>query len=185
MVHLVRTNRSYLNPRQPPPRHPVSYQPPTNRRILVFPVWIFIIGEDSFVFTSRQFGIHSCLQCVFHRLVHGPFLEIIMLFPTVVMTPLSLLQIEDKSQFTIWNMSIVHTGEVRPVMTSVNKTCGQYVWERFREHVLLLILSHTDGQQPVSQHMRFLERFWSFYHARCVIGSHVSPILLYSLQRTL
>jgi hypothetical protein len=37
-------------------------------------------GEDSFVITSRQFGIHSCLQCDFQRLVHGPFLEIIMLF---------------------------------------------------------------------------------------------------------
>ncbi len=40
----------------------------------------FIIGEDSFVITSRQFGIHSCLQCAFQRLVHSVFLESIMLF---------------------------------------------------------------------------------------------------------
>ncbi len=32
--------------------------------------------------TSRQFGIHSCLQCVFQSLVHGIFLEIIMLLST-------------------------------------------------------------------------------------------------------
>ena len=38
---------------------PVSYQPPTHRRLLPFPVRVFIIGEDSFVITSRQFGIHS------------------------------------------------------------------------------------------------------------------------------
>ncbi len=65
---------------QPPPLHPVSYQPPTHRRLLPFPVRAFIIGEDSFVITSRQFGIHSCLQCAFQRLVHSAFLEIIMLF---------------------------------------------------------------------------------------------------------
>ncbi len=46
----------------------------------MFPVCPFIIGEDSFVITSRQFGIHSCLQCVFHRLLHSVCLEIIMLF---------------------------------------------------------------------------------------------------------
>ena len=61
--------------------HPVSYQPPTHRRLLVFPVCVFIIdAEDSFVITSRKFGIHSCLQCALQCLVHGPFLEIIMLF---------------------------------------------------------------------------------------------------------
>ena len=65
---------------QPPPLHPVSYQPPTHRRLLPFPVRAFIIGEDSFVITSRQFGIHSCLQCAFQRLVHSAFLESIMLF---------------------------------------------------------------------------------------------------------
>ncbi len=36
--------------------------------------------KDSFVITSRQFGIHSCLQCVFHSLVHNVFLESIILF---------------------------------------------------------------------------------------------------------
>ncbi len=65
---------------QPPPLYPFSYQPPTHRRLLPFPVCVFIIGEDSFVMTSRQFGIHSWLQCVFQRLAHGIFLEIIMLF---------------------------------------------------------------------------------------------------------
>jgi hypothetical protein len=65
---------------QPPPLYPVSYQPPTHRRLLPFPVCVFIIREDSFVMTSRQFGIHSCRQFVSQRLVHGPFLEIIILF---------------------------------------------------------------------------------------------------------
>ncbi len=51
-----------------------------HRRLLPCPVCAFIIGEDSFVITCRQFGIHSCLQCAFQCLVHGPFLEIIMLF---------------------------------------------------------------------------------------------------------
>ncbi len=64
---------------QPPPLHPVSYQPPTHRRLLAFPVFVFIIGEGSFVI-SRQFGIHSCLQCAFQRLVHSAFLESIILF---------------------------------------------------------------------------------------------------------
>ncbi len=44
---------------QPPLRHPVSYQPPTHRRSLVFPVCVFIIGEDFFVITSRQFFLLS------------------------------------------------------------------------------------------------------------------------------
>ncbi len=65
---------------QPPPLNPVSYQPPTHRRNLPFPVRDFIIGEDSFVITSRQYGIHSCLQCAFQRLVHSAFLESIMMF---------------------------------------------------------------------------------------------------------
>ena len=65
---------------QPPPLHPFSYQPPTHRRLIVFPVCVIIIGEDSFVITIRQFGIHSSLQCDFQRLDHGPCLEIIMLF---------------------------------------------------------------------------------------------------------
>ncbi len=64
---------------QPPPLYPVSYQPPTNRRLLAFPVCDFII-ESSFVITVRQFGIHSCLQCVFQRLVHSSVLESIILF---------------------------------------------------------------------------------------------------------
>ncbi len=49
-------------------------------RLLVFPVCVIIIGEDSFVITSRQRRIDWCLQCVFQGLVHGPFLENIMLF---------------------------------------------------------------------------------------------------------
>ena len=66
---------------QPPPLHPFSYQPPDLRRwLLVFPVCTIIIDEGSLVITSRQFGIDSCLQCVFQCLVHGPFLESIMLF---------------------------------------------------------------------------------------------------------
>ena len=64
---------------QPPPLHPFSYKPPDHRRVLAFPECT-IIGEDSFVITSRQFGVGSCLQCAFQRLVHGPFLESIMLF---------------------------------------------------------------------------------------------------------
>jgi hypothetical protein len=63
-----------------PPLQPVSYQRPTHRRLLPFPIRVFIIGEDSFVITSRQFGIHSCLQCDFQSLVHSAFLESIMLF---------------------------------------------------------------------------------------------------------
>ena len=66
-----------------PRLHPVSYQPPTHRRLLPFPVCVFIIAEDSFVMTRRQFGIHSWLQCAFQRLVHGPFLEIIILFSSL------------------------------------------------------------------------------------------------------
>ena len=61
-------------------RNHVSYQPPAHRRLLAFPAFSIIIGEDSFVITSRQFGIDSCLQCAFQPLVHGPFLESIMLF---------------------------------------------------------------------------------------------------------
>ncbi len=37
-------------------------------------------GEDSFVITSRQRRIDWCLQCAFQGLVHGPFLESIILF---------------------------------------------------------------------------------------------------------
>ena len=40
----------------------------------------FIIMEDSFGITSRQFGIHTCLQSAFQCLVHCLFPEIIMLF---------------------------------------------------------------------------------------------------------
>jgi hypothetical protein len=67
---------------QPTPRCPFfSYQPPSHRRLLVFPVCTIIIGEDSFVITSRQLGIDSCLQqCVLRSFVHSPFLESIMLF---------------------------------------------------------------------------------------------------------
>ncbi len=49
-------------------------------RLLVFPVCVIIIGEVSFVITSRQCHIDWCLQCVFQGLVHGPLLESIMLF---------------------------------------------------------------------------------------------------------
>jgi hypothetical protein len=69
---------------QPPPLHPVSYQPTTHRRLLPFP-------EDSFVMTSRQFGIHSWLQFTFHRLVHGIFLEIIILFSSCFPTSTSTM----------------------------------------------------------------------------------------------
>ncbi len=40
-----------------------------HRKILVFPVCVIIIGEDSFVITSQQFGIDCCLQCSFQGLV--------------------------------------------------------------------------------------------------------------------
>jgi hypothetical protein len=49
----------------------------------VFPVCVIIIGKDSFVITSRQFGIDSCLQGAFQRLVHSAFLESIMLFSKI------------------------------------------------------------------------------------------------------
>ena len=49
-------------------------------RLLVFPVCVIIIGEVSFVITSRQFGIDWCLRCVFQGAVHSFFLESIMLF---------------------------------------------------------------------------------------------------------
>jgi hypothetical protein len=57
----LKSNKTRLKPLsqsiwQPPLRHPVSYQPPTHRRTLVFPVCVFIIGEDSFVITSLQFS---------------------------------------------------------------------------------------------------------------------------------
>jgi hypothetical protein len=55
---------------------PSSY----HRRQLAFPVCVIIIGEDSFVITSRQFGIDCCLQCFFQGLVPSFFLESIMLF---------------------------------------------------------------------------------------------------------
>jgi hypothetical protein len=35
--------------------------------VRVFPVCVIIIDEDSFVVTSRQFGIDSYLQCTFNR----------------------------------------------------------------------------------------------------------------------
>ena len=38
---------------QPPPPNPFSYQPPANRSLLAFPVCVIIIGEESFVITSR------------------------------------------------------------------------------------------------------------------------------------
>ncbi len=68
---------------QPPPLNPVSYQPSTHRRLLALPVCVIASsssGEDSFVITSRQFGIHSFLQSDFQRLVHSVFLESIILF---------------------------------------------------------------------------------------------------------
>jgi hypothetical protein len=47
---------------QPAPSSPSSYQPPESWhcRLLVFPVCVIIIGEDSFVITSRQHRIHWC-----------------------------------------------------------------------------------------------------------------------------
>ncbi len=71
---------------QPPTLHPVSYQPPTHRRLLEFPVCVFIIGEISFVITSRQFGFHSCLQCDFQRLFMVLFLRSSCCFPAEVKT---------------------------------------------------------------------------------------------------
>ena len=67
---------------QPPPLYPFSHQLPDHRRILVFPVYTIIIGEDYFVIPSREFGIvtDSCLQCVFQSLVNSDFLESIILF---------------------------------------------------------------------------------------------------------
>ncbi len=55
---------------------PTSY----HCRLLTFPVCVIIIGEDSFVITSRQHRIDWFLQCVFQGLVHGFNLESIMLF---------------------------------------------------------------------------------------------------------
>ena len=49
-------------------------------RLLVCPLCVIIIGEDSFVITSLQFGIDCCLQCAFQGLVPSFFLESIMLF---------------------------------------------------------------------------------------------------------
>ncbi len=41
----------------------------------MFPVCVINICEDSFVITSREFGIDYYLQCVFQSLVHSFFLE--------------------------------------------------------------------------------------------------------------
>jgi hypothetical protein len=59
---------------QPPPPHPFSCQLPVHRRVLPFPVNTIIteVCEESFDITSRQFGIDSCLQYAFQRLVYGP-----------------------------------------------------------------------------------------------------------------
>ena len=64
---------------QPPPSPPSSYQPPDTVDYLRF-LYVSSSGEDSFVITSRQLRIDWCLQCAFQGLVHGPFLESIMLF---------------------------------------------------------------------------------------------------------
>jgi hypothetical protein len=72
MCFRIRFCRRYV------PDQPLSSQKRVT--LLPFPVCAFIIGEDSFVITSRLFGIHSCLQCAFQRLVHSSFLESIMLF---------------------------------------------------------------------------------------------------------
>ena len=42
--------------------------------------WRLSCWCHSFVITSRQFGVDTCLQCAFQRIVHGVFLESIMLF---------------------------------------------------------------------------------------------------------
>ena len=52
---------------QPPPLHPVSYQPPTHRRLLAFPVCAFIIEEfevflDVWIMYTREHIEHS--SCV-------------------------------------------------------------------------------------------------------------------------
>ena len=52
---------------QPPPLHPVSYQPPTHRRLLAFPVCAFIIEEfevflDVWIMYTREHSEHS--SCV-------------------------------------------------------------------------------------------------------------------------
>ncbi len=54
-----------------------------------------------------------------------------------------------ESPVTNWNMTRVHTGEVRPFM---HTTVCLGVFLRACDTVFLLILSHTDGQQPVAQH---------------------------------
>ena len=43
---------------QPPPLHPVSYQPPTHRRLLAFPVCGFIIEEFEGFFDVRSIVSH-------------------------------------------------------------------------------------------------------------------------------
>ena len=79
---INQTRRKPLNQPiwQPPPAHALSYQRPAHRRLLPFPVCVIIIDEGSFVITSRQFGIDSCLQWTFPFLVHSHFLERIMMF---------------------------------------------------------------------------------------------------------
>ena len=52
-----------------PPQHPFSYQDPTTVGYYCFLYVSSFIGEDSFVITSRQFGIDYCLQCAFQGLV--------------------------------------------------------------------------------------------------------------------
>ena len=65
---------------QPPPPHPFCYQAPATVGYLRSCMCHHHLREDSFVITSRQFGIDWCLQCAFQGLVPSFFLESIMLF---------------------------------------------------------------------------------------------------------
>ena len=53
---------------------------PLPAHLLLILVGAFIIMEDSFGITSRQFIVQTCLQSAFQCLIHCPFLEIIMPF---------------------------------------------------------------------------------------------------------
>ena len=53
---------------------------PLPAHLLSILVGAFVIMEDSFGITSRQFGVQTCLQSAFQCLIHCLFLEIIMLF---------------------------------------------------------------------------------------------------------
>ncbi len=84
---------------------------------------------------------------------------------------------------TIWNMSRVHTGEVRPFMNTT-------VWlgEFLRACVVFDSVSHRRSTDSLSTSFSCdsLNTFTILsYPCRCVIGSHVLPVLSYPIQRTL